>query len=64
MQKVGGTTWRAELSQRQLQMMAVSGKTIKYDATVIAKNDKGQTTESSSPITLAIKAPEVADTSS
>src|SRR4051812_22527482 len=37
MKNIGGTTWRAELSPRQLQMLAVSGKTIKYDATIIAK---------------------------
>ncbi len=59
MKNVGGTTWRAELSQEQLKMLAVSGKTIKYDTLVEAQDEKGRIGMSSSPTTVAIKAPDL-----
>jgi hypothetical protein len=59
MERVSGTTWRAILTPEQLQMLAVSGKTITYEATVIARDERGQTSVSQSPITVAIKAPDV-----
>lgn len=59
MQNVGGTTWRAHLTKDQLQMLAVSGKTISYDANVVAKNDKGQSSVSRTPVAVAIKTPEI-----
>jgi len=59
MQNIGGTTWRAILTPEQLQTLAVSGKTINYDATISARNQEGQVVESSSPITIAIKAPDI-----
>ena len=60
MENIGGTTWRATLTPDQLQMLAVSGKTISYDATVVAKNVKGQTAMSQKPVEVAIKTPEIA----
>jgi hypothetical protein len=59
MSNVGGTTWRAELSTRQLQMLAVSGRTMKYEANVIAKNEEGRTAISREPVQVAIKAPDL-----
>jgi hypothetical protein len=59
MENVGGTTWRAILSPEQLQNLAVSGKTITYDANVIARNQDGQVVESNDPINIAIKAPDL-----
>jgi hypothetical protein len=59
MENIGGTTWRATLTPEQLQTLAVSGKTINYDTTIIARNQEGQVVESSSPITIAIKAPDL-----
>jgi hypothetical protein len=59
MENVGGTTWRARLTPQQLRSLAVSGKTISYDANIVAKNDKGQAATSSSPVTVSIKAPEI-----
>jgi hypothetical protein len=59
MENVGGTTWRAQISPQQLKTLAVSGKTISYDANVVARNEQGQTSTSSSPITLSIKAPDM-----
>jgi hypothetical protein len=55
MENVGGTTYRAQLTARQLEMLSVSGKTIKYDAQVIAKDAKGQIGVSSQPISVAVK---------
>ena len=59
MENIGGTTWRAELTPQQLQMLAVSGKTMSYDANVVAKNDQGQTGMTQSPVTVAIKSPDL-----
>ncbi len=63
MENIGGTTWRAELTPQQLQMLAVSGKTIKYDASIVAKNARGQVSESPSTVTVAIKAPDLSTSS-
>jgi hypothetical protein len=59
MQNLGGTTWRATLSAEQLQMLAVTGKTVKYEANIVANNDKGQTGITQSPLNISIKAPEL-----
>ena len=59
MTNIGGTTWKAELSPEQIQMLAVSGKSIQYDATVMAQNQNGQATESQNPITITIKSPDL-----
>jgi hypothetical protein len=63
MQNIGGTTWRAELTAQQLQMLAVSGKTISYDANIVAKDVDGRSGVTSSPVSLAIKAPDLGDNS-
>ena len=62
MKNIGGTTWRAVLTQKQLQLLAVSGKTMNYEANVIAKNEAGQTAVSSDPVMVAVKTPEVVQT--
>jgi hypothetical protein len=59
MENMGGTTWRATLSTEQLQLLAVTGKTVRYEANVVASNDKGQTAISQTPVTISIKAPEL-----
>ena len=59
MENLGGTTWRAVLTPEQLQLLAVTGKTVKYEANVVANNDKGQTAISQTPITISIKAPDL-----
>ncbi len=59
MENLGGTTWRATLSTEQLQLLAVTGRTVRYEANVVASNDKGQTAISQTPITISIKAPEL-----
>ncbi len=56
---VSGTTWKARLSDRQLRDLAVNGKTMTYDAEIIAKNEVGQTAKSPQPLQIKIKAPEV-----
>lgn len=60
MQNIGGTTWRAELTPQQLQQLAISGKTVKYAATVVARNTKGETTTGSEPIYVAVRTPDLA----
>jgi hypothetical protein len=57
MSKMSGTTWRAEISPDQLRQLAVNGQTMKYDATVIATNDKGETSQSNEPIQITVIAP-------
>jgi hypothetical protein len=59
LENIGGTTWRAEFSPRQLQALAVSGKTVQYKADVIAKDDQGETAKSPDPITVVIQAPDL-----
>jgi len=60
MQNIGGTTWRAELTPQQLQQLAISGQTVKYAATVVARNTKGETTTSPEPIYVAVRTPDLA----
>ena len=63
MENVGGSTWEAKLDAHQLEMMAVSGETIKYGAQVIAKNADGKTATSEKPVEIAVKAPRLAQPS-
>lgn len=58
MKNIGGTTWRATLSPEQLKMLAVSGKTMNYDADIIAQNDAGQFATTDKPVEISIKTPE------
>lgn len=60
MENVGGSTWRAQLSPRQLEMLAVSGRTTRYEANVIAKNEDGKTAMTKNPVEVAVKAPDLA----
>jgi hypothetical protein len=59
MENIGGTTWKAELTPGQLQMLAVSGKTMKYDADVIATNIDGKTAQTKDPVIVAVAAPDL-----
>jgi hypothetical protein len=58
MKRVAGTTWRATLTPEQIRMLAVSGKTMKYDAAILAKNNKGLQGSGAS-IEILVKAPEI-----
>lgn len=57
MRHVGGTTWEATLSPSQLQTLAVGGKTMEYEANLIARNEDGLITVNPAPIEIAVKAP-------
>ena len=59
LENIGGTTWRAEFSPRELQSLAVSGKTVQYKADVIAKDDQGETAKSPDAIIVVIQAPDL-----
>ena len=59
MHNIGGTTWEGRITQKQLSMLAVAGKTMNYEANIIAKNEAGQTAVTESPITVSVKAPDV-----
>lgn len=59
MKNVGGTTWVAELSAEQLRSLAVSGKTIKYEARVEARDEAGKTATSKGPVQISIRTPEI-----
>ena len=60
MKKSGNKTdqWVADLSRDQLRELAVAGHTMNYDANIIAKNSKGQVSQTKKPINIAVKAPE------
>ena len=60
MENVGGSTWRALFTPRQLQLLAVSGTTIHYEAHVVARDEEGKTGSSRIPVDLAVQAPEIA----
>jgi hypothetical protein len=60
MQNIGGTTWRGVLTSKQLQSLAIAGKTAKYDASVVARNEQGQMAVSEKPVTISVKAPDLA----
>ena len=59
MQNIGGSTWRAVLSPRQLQLLAVAGRTMKYDANVVAKDEAGMTGVTRDPFTIEVKTPAI-----
>jgi hypothetical protein len=58
MQKVAGTTWRATLSPDQIKRLAVSGQTMKYNASIVATNSKGRQSQSAQ-VDILIKAPQI-----
>lgn len=60
MEKVSPTTWRARLQQQQLELLAVSGQTIRYEAHVIASDEDGRKATTKIPVDLSIRAPEIA----
>lgn len=57
MTRMGGTSWEATLSPQQLQTLAVGGKTMRYEANVIARNEDGLITVSPDPVQVRVKAP-------
>ncbi len=58
MERVAGTTWRATLTPEQIKRLAVSGKTMKYDASIVATNSKGRQSQSAT-LDVRVKAPEI-----
>jgi hypothetical protein len=58
MERVAGTTWRATLTPEQIKRLAVSGKTMKYDASIVAINSKGRQSQSAT-LDVLVKAPEI-----
>jgi hypothetical protein len=58
MEHIAGSTWRAEFTPQQLQMLSVSGRTVSYKADVVATNSKGETTTSSDPLSISVASPE------
>ncbi len=60
MVRMGGTTWRAELGVNQLQQLAISGKTVRYSADVLAWNSEGEGAQTDQPLTLSVRGPDLA----
>ncbi len=58
MKKGEGDQWIGNLSKKELKELAVSGHTMRYDATIVAKNKNGQVATSKSPLTIYVKAPD------
>jgi hypothetical protein len=63
MEHVAGSTWRAEFTPQQLQMLSVIGKTVSYKADIVATNSRGETTTSSDPLNISVAAPETSSPS-
>jgi hypothetical protein len=59
MENIAGTTWRAEITPSQIEMLSVVGKTARYNAVVTAKNADGKTVTSPNPVTVAIQTPDI-----
>lgn len=57
MEHAGGSTWQATLTPEQLRALAVAGETMRYEASVIARNEDGLITVGPDPIEIRIKAP-------
>lgn len=57
MEHVNGKTWRAPLTPTQIKKLTIGGQTSHFEANVIASNDEGMTTVSSSPVVISIAAP-------
>ncbi len=64
MSHVGGTTWRASLTPEQIRSLAVGNQTTQYRVSVIARNEDGQEAISRQAATVAVKAPDLARTTS
>jgi len=62
MQKLQGTTWEATLTSEQVKKLAISGRSVKYRADVIATDDQGRSATSAEPIQIIIIAPDLART--
>ncbi len=62
MKNLAGTTYVATLDAKQLKRLAVSGKTITYQAMVTAKDQSGKVASAKSPLEIKIKAPELTAT--
>jgi hypothetical protein len=58
LRKGEGDEWVGNLSKKELKELAVSGHTMRYDATIVAKNKNGQVATSKSPLTIYVKAPD------
>lgn len=63
MTNVGGSTWEVQLDEHALEMMAVSGQTAKYGATIMAKNADGKRALTEKPVEISVKAPSLAKSS-
>jgi hypothetical protein len=59
LENIGGTTWRAALSPQELQSLAVSGRTVRYKADIIARDDRGEIARSPDAINIEIQAPDL-----
>lgn len=62
MEQATGTTWSAQIPQSQLRQLAVAGKTVKYEAQIIARNDKGQVATGKDTVEIKIKTPKLTPT--
>jgi hypothetical protein len=61
MSHIGGTTWGIRFSEEDLRQLAVNGQDMTYTGVIIAKNERGESTESTQPIELTIRAPVIVE---
>ena len=59
MKNVGGSTWVGSLSPDQLKRLAVSGKNMKYEARIEAKDESGKIATSKDTVKISILTPEI-----
>jgi hypothetical protein len=58
LKKGEGDEWVGNVPKKDLKELAVSGHTMRYDATIVAKNKDGLVATSKSPLTIYVKAPD------
>jgi hypothetical protein len=59
MTHLNGNIWRAELTDKQLQKLAVEGQTMNYEAYVMASDKDGKMSASPKAVTISVKAPDL-----
>jgi hypothetical protein len=55
MKPVGGAKWHAILDDRQLNLLAIAGESLTYNARVIARDEQGRVCVSNTPFEVTIR---------
>lgn len=61
MKSMGGTTWRAELNDEQIQKLAIGNQTTRYEGKIVATNSLGKVAVGEETVSVKIKAPDLSE---